>query len=242
MFTVLAQNNPIGDTGSTLFDVITRVFAQGDALAQPSKLVEALQDMSIVWAMVFLVVGILCLFNGYRYYKVATVLLALLIGAFCGYAMGKHIGAQWIVAGCMAALLGTICFPLMKYAVALMGGLTGAYFGANVWSAVAHLVVEPEHAAIGNYWIGAMLGLVVFGMLSFVLFKLSIIFFTSISGSTIAVLGLIALLLQFPNFHDSVEGGLSAHAAVIPLLVGVPAAIGLILQQTSPNNRPQPAA
>ena len=239
MLTILAQAEPAASesTQQSMFEVITSIFARGDALAKPDDLVNALGNMSLVWAVVFLVVGLLCLFNGYRYYKAATVTLALLIGACVGYALGKQIGAQWIVAGCLGLLMATVSFSLMKYAVAVLGGLTGAYIGANAWSAIAQIAADPSsnEEVTQTYWIGALVGLVVFGMLAFILFKLTIVLFTSISGSTIAVLGVITLLLQVPMVQNQVEDGLKAHAAIIPLLVLVPAIIGLILQETNPD-------
>ena len=72
-------------------------------------------------------------------------------------------------------------------------------------------------------------------MLAFIVFKLSVMVFTTVGGSTIAVLGVIALLLQMPLFHEEVATGLQAHGTIIPILVLVPALIGLILQQTNPN-------
>lgn len=240
MLSLLAQSEPTTaaslDGSHTVFDVIAVIFSNGDALAQPQHLVEALRNMSIVSAIVFLVVGLLCLFQGYRYYKVITAMLALLVGACVGYALGKRIGAEWIVAGCTGVLMATICFPLMKYAVALMGGLTGAYVGANAWSAIARLTMDTtsDGQIAQHYWIGAIVGLVMFGMLAFILFKLSVIVFTSVSGSTITVLGVIALLLHLPSVQDAVASSLAAHATTIPLLVLVPALIGLILQETDP--------
>jgi hypothetical protein len=196
--------------------------------------------MSVVWAVVFVIVGLLCMLNGYKFYKGVTIALAMTIGLFAGYHLGKKIDAEYIVAGCLAVLLAVGCWPLMKYAVAAMGGLAGAFVGANAWSAVGHLLAQNSSNAQGaldaaqHYWIGALLGLIVCGMLAFVLFKLAVVVFTSVSGSTIAVIGAIALLLQFSAVRESVAQGLSAHALVVPLLVLVPAAIALILQQTQP--------
>ena len=233
---ILLQTETIDRASQSVFDVMTAIFANGDALAQPGDLVKALQNMSIVSSVIFLIVGLLCLFNGYKYYKINTVLIALCIGSFAGYALGKQINAQWIVAGCLGTLLATLCFPLMKYTIAILGGLTGAYIGANAWSAIGQLTVgDPNNPIVKNYWVGAIVGLILFGMLAFVLFKLSIIVFTSFTGSTIAVLGVIALLLQIPMFQDDVASSLKAHATVIPILVLVPAVIGLILQETNPN-------
>lgn len=68
-------------------------------------------------------------------------------------------------------------------------------------------------------------------MLAFILFKLSVVLFTSVSGSTVAVMGALALLLSFEPWRETVTQGLMANQLVIPLLVAVPAAIGLIMQE-----------
>ncbi len=55
--------------------------------------------------------------------------------------------------------------------------------------------------------------------------------FTSVSGSTIAVLGVIALLLSFEPWAAAVTSGLTANQVVIPLLVFIPAIFGLVYQE-----------
>lgn len=227
-----------------LLEIVTSVFSRPDALAHPEQLMPHLQSMSMVWAIVFLTGGLVCMLNGYKFYKPVTVVLALLMGASVGYAFGIKIKAEaHIVAGCLGALMAVACMPLMKYAVAVMGGLTGSFIGANAWTSLSKLMVEkgqngpaPEHA-----WIGALIGLVIFGMLAFVLFKLSVVMFTSVSGSTLAVMGGMALLLQVPEWRQSVTRGLESHTIIMPMLVMAPALIGLILQQARPDVAP-PAA
>jgi len=222
------------------FDTVAGMFSRGDALAQPEHIIKHLQTLGAVWAVLFVIVGVLCMFNGYKFYKIATVSVALLLGMFTGYWFGGKIGAPYIVAGCLGVLLATLAFPLMKYAVAMFGGLTGAFVGANMWAGIAHAVnkiasegaeVPREVIPAGEYWLGAMLGLLIFGMLAFILFKLSVVMFTSVSGSTIAVMGVLALLLSFEPWRETVAEGLKANQLVIPLLVFVPAAIGLVLQE-----------
>jgi hypothetical protein len=225
MLTILAQAKP------SVFDSVNSIFSRLDTLAHPEKLMETLRAMSAVWAVIFLAAGLICLFQGYKIYKTVTVILALAIGAFAGYSLGKRIDAEYVVAGCMAILLAVTCFPLMKYAVAALGGLVGAFLGANSWSAMSRLINEGDHTTAGHYWVGALVGLLICGMLAFILFKITVVMFTSISGSTIAVLGGVALLLQIDLFADSVSHGISAHSAILPLLVLVPALIGFILQE-----------
>jgi len=240
-----------------LFESMTAMFSRGDALAQGDTLVADLQNLGAVWAIVFLIVGCMCLINGFRFYKAATIAVAGAIGMFGGYWLGQHIDAPFIVAGALGLLLAVVAFPLMKYAVAVFGGLAGAFIGANLWAGIANAInasankdvsdpaqwntVVPEHL----FWIGALIGLLVCGMLAFVLFKLSVVMFTSVSGSTLAVLGLIALLLSFEPWRDPVSSGITANKLIVPLLVLVPAVIGLILQEYrgagAGNEEPKPA-
>ena len=222
------------------FDTVAGMFSRGDALAQPEHVISHLQTLGAVWAVVFVVVGVLCLFNGYRFYRLATVSVALFLGMFAGYWFGGLIGAPYVVAGCLGVLLATLAFPMMKYAVAVFGGLSGAFIGANMWSGTAHAINKIASQNAGEatrvipaeeYWLGALLGLLICGMLAFILFKLSVVMFTSVSGSTIAVMGALALLLGFEPWRETVAEGLRASQLVIPLLVAVPAAIGLIMQE-----------
>lgn len=238
----LAQNSqtPL----QNLFETVTAMFSSPDALAQPETLVENLQALSVVWAVVFLIVGLLCMLNGYRFYRISTVAIALLIGLFAGYWIGEQIQAPFIVAGCMGLLLAAVAFPLMKFAVAIFGGITGAFVGANLWAGIASALNKAADTEIpvDAYWIGALVGLMLCGMLAFILFKLSIVMFTSVSGATIAVLGGLALLLSFDPWNETVKSGLTASQLVVPLLVFVPAVIGLILQETWPDTHPAPSA
>ena len=184
-----------------------------------------------------MIVGLLCLFNGYKWYRVTTIGLALILGLFAGYILGQHIGAPFIVAGCLGALCFAVAFPLLKYAVAALGGLAGAFIGANTWHALAlgiNNVVGPESVPVDAYWAGALAGLMFCGMLAFILFKLSIVLYTSVSGSTIAVIGTLALLLSIEPWQQAVIAALTDSPAVVPILVFVPAVIGLILQHSGP--------
>ena len=226
-------------TSNGIFDIATNVFSRADTLANPGTLLDQLQQMSVVWAAILLSAGIVCLLHGHKYYRTVVVILALFIGAVVGYALGKRVQADYIVAGCLGALFAVCCWPLMKYAVALMGGLAGAFLGANAWSAVAATMNTAGNGATPDpkqnmYWVGALVGLIVCGMLAFVLFKLTIVMFTSVSGATFAVLGAVALLLQVPAWNSGIRDSMGRNAIALPLLVMVPALIGLIMQHSKP--------
>jgi len=229
--------NMIAQTHPSVFDSVIQIFSRLDTLAHPERLMNALEAMSGVWAMIFLALGLICLFQGYKIYKTVTVVMALSIGAFAGYYLGKKIDAEYIVAGCLAMLTAVSCFPLMKYAVSALGGLAGAFIGANCWSALGRLLGGHGASSVSqHYWVGALMGLLVFGMLAFILFKITVVMFTSVSGSTIAVLGAVALLLQVEKFKDTIADSISANAMILPILVLVPALIGFILQEIEAAN------
>jgi len=244
LWVMLAQTDTTATSGMNICEAVNGMFSRIDTLAHPDNLLPYLQSMSVVWAVVFLIAGMICLLNGYRVYQPIIILSGLILGILAGYYLGAKINASQIVAGCLGLLLAVACFPLMKYAVAALGALAGAFIGANAWTSITATVADPQmaQAAAQNYWIGALVGLLVFGMLAFIVFKLSIIVFTTISGSTLVVLGAMALLLQVPAWREEIATELSAHAAVVPLLVFVPAVIGLILQEARRDGAPAKAS
>ena len=69
------------------------------------------------------------------------------------------------------------------------------------------------------------------GIGAFILSKVAIHLFTTVSGSTIAVFGVIALLLSMDGIRDTVISELTRSPLIIPLLVFVPAAIGFLMQE-----------
>lgn len=213
--------------------VIPAMWQRLDALARPSEMVAVLQDLSMVWAGIFIATGLLCLMQGYKLYKWVVILMALALGGAIGYQLGQQIQAEVIVAGCLAVLLAVVAWPFMKYAVALAGGLAGAVVGANAWSALSeqiNMATSTVTLPPGAYWAGAAMGIIFFGLLSFILFQLSVVMFTSFSGALLAVIGTIALLLQVPAWRESIANALQANPLVIPVLVIVPAVIGLVIQ------------
>jgi len=281
MFTTLAQNasqaaaNTAADPNATeattsslnlweeinhVFSTIVDIFSRGDTLANPGELIPELAQLGEIWALVFIVLGLICLLNGYKFHKVLTVGIVVLIGSMLGYWMGIEIqGPPFVIAGCVGTFMAVLALPLMKYAVAVLGGLSGAFIGSNLWAGLGRMMEKAatDHQALAvqaqeagtaapeptlltqasqympadAFWIGALIGLVFCGIAAFLLSKITIHLFTSVSGSTIAVFGVIALLLSIDAFSETVRAELIKSPMVLPLLVFVPAAIGFLLQE-----------
>ena len=231
MLNVIAANTD--NSLETLFKAITGMFSSPDSLANPETLLPYVEQLSIVWAVVFIIAGVMCLFSGYKFHKTAVIGMAMLIGLCAGYWVSQKVNAPpMIIAACVGILLAVCAFPLMKYAVAVFGGLAGAFIGANMWAGVTDGLNQAYNMNLSHeaFWIGALIGLLVCGMLAFIVFDLSIVLFTSVSGSTLAVLGALALAASVIG-PDALRRGIGDSRLVIPLLVFVPAVIGLILQE-----------
>ncbi|MGA0174181.1 MAG: hypothetical protein ACO3NL_11155, partial [Phycisphaerales bacterium] len=83
----------------------------------------------------------------------------------------------------------------------------------------------------GNPWPGAAMGFILLAMSSFLITRLSIILFTALGGAAMLVLGGLACLLHIPQVKEPVEQHLASHQLLVPLLVGVAAVVGFVLQE-----------
>lgn len=219
---MLAQTAPEGQRSP--MEVVSGAVARLDILNHPDDLLTALANIHIVWGSVIAVVGILCVLNGYRWHKYVVVVCAFLLGLGLGHLLSRQMNNSPIVMGAIGILFAVIATPMLRFAVAIFGGLTGAFIGANAWTALSQ---SPDaHLA------GAGMGFIALGMLAFIMFRVVIVLFTSIGGAAMGVMGLLALLLHVPGWQEAIRGALDRNDLVLPLLVGVGAVTGLVLQHT----------
>ena len=98
-----------------------------------TDLLQWCQDMSPAAATILVVLGIVYLLFGFHIHKWLVMLNAGLVGAFIGARIGEH-GGSALAGACVGAFVSAaITWPLMKYAVSLMGGFFGALLGASLW-------------------------------------------------------------------------------------------------------------
>ena len=193
-----------------------------DLFTRPESLSRVITSVHIVWAVVFVLVGAACVINGYKWHKTIVVILAGMAGVRFGLILGDSIGDAKVVTVCIAVLFAVLSWPLLRYAVALFGGLAGAFAGANVWTAIAD---NPD-----QHRIGALLGLVAVGLLAFVAFRAVVIVMTAVGGASLLVIGVLAASYHVESWQSGLIDSINAHPLVIPLVAASAAAIGAVVQ------------
>jgi hypothetical protein len=114
-----------------------------------------------------------------------------------------------------------------------MGGLYGALLGAALWHTAG---LQGDFA-----WAGAMTGMVFFSMLSFILFRGSIMMYTSLQGSVMLVFGMLGLIFKYQDVAPKIVSAMSGRPSVLPIAIFAAAISGLIYQQSQYGGGAAPA-
>jgi hypothetical protein len=183
------------------------------------------QHMGPGMAALLILMGVIFLLFGFKLFKGLVMLNAAAIGASIGYLIGQRTEmgfALMVLCGFMAAAL---TWPLMKWAVAVMGGLFGAAFGASVWNTFG---LDPVFA-----WSGALTGIVLFGLLSFILFRGSITMYMSLQGSVMLVFGILGMVYKYQEIAPKITHAMTIKPFLLPMAIFIPAIIGILYQQAN---------
>jgi hypothetical protein len=181
------------------------------------------QQMTPAVAAGLILVGIVYLLFGFQIFKILVLLNAAVLGGYIGAYLGQEGDAATIGAVICGVAAAAIAWPAMKYAVALMGGIFGALLGASIWRGVN---LDPNLV-----WAGALVGLISFGMLSFVLFRGSVMMYTSLQGAFMMIFGILGLVYQYAEGARQVSHQLKNQPVLLPAAIFIPALLGLIFQQ-----------
>jgi len=217
--TTLARQADAG----TAFDA-DELLREADLLSRPQELLDRLSSMPAIFAVVVMVVGAVCVLQGYRWHRWIVVVLALMLGLAVGDLVSDRVGRSSVVAIAMGLLFAAVASPMLRFTVAIFAGLAGAFLGANLWS-----IVQGSDA--GDPWPGAAMGFILLALSSFLIFRISIILFTSLGGAAMLVIGGIACLLHVEAVRTAVREHLAQHQLIVPLLVGIAAVVGFVLQE-----------
>jgi hypothetical protein len=211
------------------------ILAQAATRASQGNAQQTIVPMNWLWqqiitldlpqALTFISFGSVCLFYGWRVFKILVVINFGLIGLILGMSITSHIPSinNQLAGGLIGmGLLAVLSVPLMRWGVSVLGALAGAFIAASIWYACN--LPEPY------IWAGALTGLVAGGMISFIIFKAAIMLFTSLWGSSLIVTGSMALLYLYKETAPQVQQLVFDKKWFMPAVVVVPTLIGILVQ------------
>lgn len=199
-----------------------QVILAAQALPQQSRILEMLAGAEVFFPVALCVIGALLMTFGFKAYRWIVLLNFIALGYYFGGILGDRAQIGFVGAVIGAVLMGAAAMPLMKYAVAVCGGMVGFVIGMVIWA----YCEQP----LGMAWAGGLVGLAVLGMLSFILFKTTVILFTCIEGAALFVFGTAALLIRFTPWSTQIDWSLAHRPVLMPLLVTCLAILGLFWQ------------
>jgi hypothetical protein len=188
-----------------------------------TDLLQWCQTMGPGEAAILVIGGIIYLLYGYQIFRALVIVNAGLCGAYIGARVGEKAGSMYAGALIGGFITAALAWPLLKYAVALMGGIFGALLGASMWRAVG---LDP-----GMGWAGALIGLVAFGMLSFILFRASVMMYMSLQGSVMLIFGILGLVFKYKDLAPTVAEHMTLKPFMLPMAIFIPTVLGWIYQQ-----------
>ncbi len=181
------------------------------------------RESDSILAAVLLFLGIIYSAFGYTIFKLAVTLNVAGLGVWAGWFVGKQFDARLPAMVIGGVLFAALAWPAMRFAVAVCGGLVGFVIGVAIWRSLG---MADNYAAAGG-----AIGAVFLFMLSFSLFKVTILTFTAIQGAVMLLAGLLGLLLKYPPVDEPVSQWLVEQPALLPITLLSLSLVALLFQQ-----------
>jgi hypothetical protein len=172
-------------------------------------------SLNLLEALMFISFGAICLFYGWRVFKMLVVISFALLGLFFGVVAAEKIsGENHRLIGGLAGmgLVGFLSLPLMRWAVSVLGAIAGGVATSAIWYACG------------------LVGIVAGGMISFIIFKIAVMLFSSLAGSALMVVGVLAILYLYPETTEQLQELVFTKKWFLPAVLLGPTALGVFLQ------------
>lgn len=213
MHAVLAQAQTSQSTQDVHLDALNFVWQQ-------------ITDLSWLHAVIAISVGIVYMLYGWRIFRILVVISFGLLGMALGIYAGRNFGSP--IGGALVGLvaMAMVSIPLMKWCVALLGAVAGGIVTGGLWYAFG--------LPLDYIWAGTIIGIVAGGLISFILLKISVMLFTSLGGSVIMMVGILALLHLYETGQNPSTGHVQdyvfGHRWFLPVVFIIPAIVGIFFQ------------
>jgi len=196
----------------------------GEMIVPIDLIWQHITSLSKLEALTFIAFGSVCLLYGWRVFKILVVICFAGFGLALGMIVNDKIGGgnNPILAVLVSIVMAIVSVPLMRWAVCLLGAAAGGLLTAGFWYACE----LPEEFL----WAGSLTGIVAGGMISFIVFKIAVMLFSSLGGSALIAAGALALLHIYPQTSEDIQQLVFNEKWFLVVALSIPTVIGLLIQ------------
>ncbi|MBN1505507.1 MAG: hypothetical protein JW955_01605 [Sedimentisphaerales bacterium] len=197
---------------------------QTNSLLPFDTLWQHVNTLDLIEALTFIAFGVVWLFYGWRIFKILVTICFGLLGLVLGIWANQQLidgDSFWLGAIC-AAFFAILSIPFMRWGVSILGAFSGAVLTAGAWMALG---LPQEYV-----WAGGLTGLIAGGMISFIIFKIAVILFTSLGGSVLLAVGAMAILCHHLITQQELKDFVQKNPWFLPAIVLGPMLGGIFLQ------------
>lgn len=215
-----------------LAQTATQTQQQHHTLVQMDMFWQQVAKLSWLQALIAVSFGAVYLIYGWRIFKVIAVVSFGMVGLFAGMHVGSQLGtgasAQLWGGVFGLVILAVLSIPFMHWAVSILGASAGGIVTGCIWYAAS---MPTQYL-----WIGIAIGIIFGGMISFIVFKISVMLFTSLGGAVLILTGLLALARLYEKFSskdgnaDFVYSLVNDYRWFIPSMLIFITFLGIVIQ------------
>lgn len=200
--------------------------AAGEGIVPIDTIWEYVTSLNLLEALTFMSFGAVCLFYGWRIFKMLVVISFALLGMIMGITISDKIsgGGSQLLGGLIGlGIMAVLSVPLVRWAVCILGAVAGGILTSGIWYACG---LSERYI-----WAGGLIGMVAGGMISFIIFKIAIMLFSSVGGSGLLVVGILAVMCsKYVGWERGIKELMFNHNWFLPAALMVPTIVGVFLQ------------
>lgn len=217
----------------TLPDDLPTVLRQllSGRLPSTGEFVAFLDGLGAVEAGVLLLAGLVFLLLGYQTFRLLVIANAAFFGGLGGALLAnRYAGKDMVLFGMLVGglLSAVLALPLIRHTVAAVGAWVGGLLGYRLWPWA--MVYLKRVDLLGYSWVGAVIGMVVLGVICFVAFRALIMIVTATEGGLLTSAGASAVCFRITFLHDPARHALTTWRFLLPTVIAVLTVVGFALQ------------
>lgn len=192
-----------------------------------------LRDTDAAFGIPLILVGLMLMFMGGPLNRMSIPFIYVLLGLVGGRLFLQGLGNQLLFGALAGVVLAIISYLVQRGAVCLLGGVCAAFAVTAYFDHLESMRMMPMAGTIGVAALSFLGG----AALSFIMFKEMAIAVTSFAGTLLLVSGLSATLpTMAPSIYSTVGSFLVDYPGLlVPLMVGAPTAMGVLVQLANAN-------